>query len=128
MRLRVAWTALAAVGLVAPAGCATGAGGPPAQDPLQETTVEVTNHNWNTIHAYVMAGGARYSLGMVTTTRTQRFIIPAMAVSSGRNLIFLALPIGSSLAYVSEEVIVRAGDAVQVTIQNDLSQSFVTIF
>jgi hypothetical protein len=46
-------------------GCASSGGGS-VDAPRAETVIEVTNRNWNTIHAYVISGGRRLSLGLVS--------------------------------------------------------------
>lgn len=118
--------ALAAVLL----GCATAGGG--MDEPVDrrdlESIVEVTNYNWSDVHVYVMSGGQRFSLGMVTTNSTERFDLPRQVFGGARDLVFLADPVGSVLAYVSEPVIVHEGDLVEWRIQNDLSQSSISVF
>jgi len=112
--------------VLVPVACATG--NPPAAGGLGgPVTVEVRNHNWLDVHAYVVGAGQRFSLGLVTSNDEQRFTVPSTALSSSRSLVFIALPVGSRLGYVSDEVYVEPGDAVLWTIQNNLALSTVSI-
>ncbi len=108
-------------------GCASAGGGASGEAEAGSVTVEVTNYNWAVVHAYVLASGQRYSLGLVTTTSTESFPLPRGALAARRALVFLAVPIGSPVAYVSDEILVAPGDTVVWTIQNSLSQSSVIV-
>ncbi|MGH7539606.1 MAG: hypothetical protein ACRELC_01265 [Gemmatimonadota bacterium] len=105
--------------------CASGAPGSGASPDLP-ISVQVTNHNWLDVHAYVVVGGQRHSLGLITTTNTLTFQL-RRHVGGSRGVVFLALPIGSNLAFVSEELLVEPGDQVVWTIHNNLRQSTVSI-
>lgn len=113
------------------AACAS-AGGSEAEREVRagegEAVVEVTNLNWSTIHVYVLAGGQRFSLGMVTSTDEETFVIPRGAFAGSRELVFLADPVGAVVAYMSDPVFVEPGDRVVWTIQNNLSQSSISVF
>lgn len=115
--------------LVVAGGCAC-ASAPPgggADRPEGPVTVEVTNYNWSDIHAYVLVAGQRQSLGVITTSNTQTFELTYQMLTGHRGIVFIGLPIGSSLAYVSEEVLVGPGDTVVWTLHNSLRQSTVSI-
>lgn len=90
-------------------------------------TVEVTNYNWMDIHAYVLVAGQRQSLGLITTGNTRSFELTNQALASQRGLVLLGLPIGSRLAYMSEEVLVAPGDIVVWRLHNNLRQSTVSV-
>lgn len=92
------------------------------------TVVRVTNQNWNDVRTYVVSGGQRIFLGVVTTNRSVEFDLPREAFGSGRSLVFVARPLGSRETYVSDETLVRPGDTIEWTIANTLSNSFVTVF
>ncbi len=117
--------AIALLALV-PVACATG--NTPSAGRLDlPVTVEVRNHNWLDVHAYVVGAGQRFSLGMVTSNDEQEFKVPGLALSSGRGLVFIALPVGSRVGYVSDELYVEPGDAVVWIINNNLAQSAISI-
>lgn len=88
----------------------------------------VRNQNWSDVHLYVLAAGQRFSLGMVTSQSERSFEIPATAFASQRDLVFLADPVGSTLAYVSDPLLVHPGDRVKWTLQMQLSQSSIFIY
>lgn len=121
----------ALVALVLPllvTACALGGRGDPSQGAGEEgLTVEVTNYNWQDMHVYVLASGQRHSLGIVTSQSTQSFDVPSSALAARREITFLADPVGSVLAYVSDPVLVEPGDRVAWTIQNRLSHSSVFV-
>ncbi len=108
-------------------GCASGGRAGPGEAAAGSVTVEVTNYNWSVIHAYVIVSGQRYSLGLVTTNSTESFPLPRGALTARRSLVFLAVPIGSPVAYLSDELLVAPGDTIVWTIQNNLSQSSVIV-
>lgn len=111
--------------------CAS-AGGSESEPPVRagegEAVVRVQNLNWSTVHVYVLAGGQRHSLGMVTSTGEETFAIPRGAFATSRELVFLADPVGNVVAYMSDPVLVQPGDRVEWTIHNNLSQSSISVF
>lgn len=117
----------AAVLALVPLACATANPSPSSGSFDLPVTVEVRNHNWLDVHAYVVGAGQRHSLGLVTTNDRQEFTVPRSALSTDRTLVFIALPVGSRVGYVSEDVYVEPGDAVVWTIQNNLDHSSVII-
>ena len=90
-------------------------------------TVEVSNYNRLDVHAYVVANGQRYSLGVVTTNNTESFSLPRMVFSSSRELAFLAMPIGSPRSHTTEGLLVEPGDTVLWTITDNLAQSLISV-
>lgn len=110
-------------------GCAAVRGGDDEQPSPRETdvTVEVVNQNWQDMHVYVLASGQRRSLGMVTSQNSEVFELPRSALASDRDIVFIADPIGSVVAFVSDPVLVQPGDQVRWTIQNRLRHSSVFV-
>lgn len=121
MKLAAALIALATI------ACATASPSPPGGRLDVPVTVEVRNYNWLDVHAYVVGAGQRHSLGLVTTNAQQRFTVPRSALSSNRTLVFIALPVGSRVGYVSDDLYVEPGDEVVWTIQNNLAHSTLSI-
>lgn len=110
-------------------GCAAVRGGDDEQQAPRETdvTVEVVNQNWQDMHVYVLASGQRRSLGMVTSQNSEVFELPRSALAADRDIVFIADPIGSVVAFVSDPVLVQPGDQVRWTIQNRLRHSSVFV-
>lgn len=105
------------------AACASA---PPSDSVEPPSVVEVSNYNPLDVHVYVIVSGQRVSLGVVTTSSTESFRLPALAFAS-RDVAFLAMPIGSPRSYVSDELLIEPGDTVVWTITDNLAQSVVTI-
>lgn len=79
-------------------------------------TLVVENRGFVDMVIYlVSSAGSRQRLGVATGSSTTRFRLPASAASFG-NVRFLADPIGGRRTPVSEEINVRAGDEVLLTI------------
>lgn len=108
-------------------GCAS-SGGRSAEALEAETVVEITNRNWSTIHAYVLSGGRRISLGLVSTFRTEEFVLPPGSFGGRPQLRFLAVLIGSTRYYLSDDVLVDPGDFIEWVIEHDVAHSHVSVF
>jgi hypothetical protein len=78
--------------------------------------VRITNRNFYDMNLYVVRFGQRQRLGTVTGNSTRTFELPAAWVSTGP-VRFLASPIGGTGREFSEELNVRPGDVVGLTIQ-----------
>lgn len=117
--------ALLLLTLAAVACAAAGAGSAPADRPAEAraTVLEVENLNWQDMHIYVLAGGQRWSIGQVTSLSQRAFELPDGVFGAGRDIVFLADPVGSVVAYHSDPVLLEPGDRVEWTLQNRLSQS-----
>lgn len=107
--------------------CVGGRGGGPEAERTragaETVSVEVTNYNWRDMHVYVLAAGQRFSLGIVATQRSEMYELPPGVLAADRELVLMADPVGSSLAYLSEPILVQAGDVVEWRLQNRLPQS-----
>ena len=110
-------TALAlAAGLIALlAGCRSTGGGVPAGQ-RSEAFVRVENRSMLDMTIYVVRSGERRRLGLVNALSTQTLAIPGVLVDGAGVLRFLADPIGANRTPVSEEIVVRHGDVVQLII------------
>ena len=94
--------------------CAT-AGTLPRSDE-GSATVEVANQAFLDVNVYVIRAGQRMRLGTVSGSSTRTFVVPRTLVGTGAQVRFLADFIGSNRAPVSEEMVIWAGDRVQLTI------------
>lgn len=65
---------------------------------------------------YVVRSGIRRRLGLVNALSTQTLPIPSALIDGSDVLRFIADPIGASRTPVSEEIVVRHGDVVQLII------------
>lgn len=96
------------------AACVSGRGTRPGTE--ERAYVEVQNNDFSDMTIYVVDGAQRVRLGQATGSRTTRFAIPTALIGFGRDLVFLADPIGSSRASVSERIYVTPGETIQLTI------------
>ena len=121
------------LGLLLPA-CASGGGDVSADPELDALThvpdsvfVVVKNRYRLDVNVFALYMSTRQFLGVVTTNRTTEYALRG-SVAVGTNFRVLADPIGGSGTYVTDEILVRKGDVVEVTIQDPLAQSFYRLF
>ncbi len=81
-----------------------------------QTTLKVDNQAYLDMTIYVMRGAERIRLGLASGASTSTFVIPADVTRSATTIRFVADPIGSSRASISEEVNIRPGDEVTMQI------------
>lgn len=79
-------------------------------------TVRVDNQALLDVNIYVLRSGQRTRLGTVTALSTRTFPLPASLVGTSVTVQFRAEFIGSSRAPVSENVVVWAGDEIELRI------------
>lgn len=92
------------------------------------TTVAVENNNWSAMTVYVLRGSSRVRLGMVTSMSSAVFKIPASLLNTGADVRLVADPIGSSQVFVSPNVQVREGERIELSLQNHLAVSSVSVW
>ncbi|MEJ7811957.1 MAG: hypothetical protein WKG32_16210 [Gemmatimonadaceae bacterium] len=114
---RLTIAALVLLAVVAPTACRSGQ---PSTDqretPLSRATVRVENQSSFDMNIYVLRSSERIRLGTTTANSTSTYVLPAYLVSSTITLRFLADPIGANRTPVSEEIAVRPGEQVRLTI------------
>jgi hypothetical protein len=99
---------------VALAGCASLRRGTGPTAPT--TTIRVENQGFLDMTVYVMRSAERVRLGLAPGGVTTSFVIPADLPQSGTPLRFVADPIGSARASVSDQITVQPGDQVTMVI------------
>jgi hypothetical protein len=87
------------------------------------TQVRVTNHNWLDLKIYLDNNGVLVPLGFVIAQQTALIPIPERALTTTNPLRIVAMPLGSTSAYVSPEMILVRGDKVLLTLENRLGLS-----
>ena len=80
------------------------------------TTLRVTNQSWLDVNMYITTGSQRIRLGSVSGNSTTRLRIPSSVVGFGREVGFIADPIGSGSVASSFQIFVRPGEEVTITI------------
>lgn len=81
-----------------------------------QTTIKVDNRAYLDMTIYVLRGAERVRLGQATGASTSTFVIPPDVVQTATPLRFVADPVGSSRAEISEQINVRPGDEVVMEI------------
>lgn len=101
--------------LVLVAACASA--GRSAASEEDRATVSVDNRAYMDMNIYVVEGGtSRRRLGTVTAASRATFVIPHSVVGNGRELMFLADPIGGTRTSVSQRIWVGPGEQVVLMI------------
>ena len=83
--------------------------------PPKHTVLQVVNRNFYDFTIYLARFGDRVRLGTATGSRTTTFEFPSQFVQNG-TVRFEAHPIGGTGSARTEELTVRPGDVVSVTI------------
>jgi hypothetical protein len=96
------------------AGCGASRGGAAAES----TPLRVNNQSWLDMRIYVVSSGSgqRIRLGMVTGNSVQTLRIPSHVVGMGREVSFIADPVGSPTVASSFNIYVRPNQQVSITI------------
>ena len=82
-----------------------------------DTRVRVENQAFLDMNIYILSdGGGRRRLGTVTGNTSQTFVIPKDIIGPANSVRFLAEPIGSNRAPVSNSLSVLPGQTVTLTI------------
>jgi hypothetical protein len=84
--------------------------------PRAETAVKVENQNYLDMNVFVVRGGQRIRLGMVTGLSTQIFVLRPEIVGNANELQFEVHPIGGRGNPRSETITVQPGDVIELTI------------
>ncbi len=99
----------------------------PAKGRTPSVVLEVENNNWLDVHLYVVRDGMLTSLGFMNGPGEAEFAVPGLATLPGADVQLLVLPIGGTASYLSPPLVIDRGDIVDLTIQNDLALSSVTV-
>ena len=94
----------------------------------ERTTVRVVNDNWHDMTVYAVRSGYRRRLGTVTSFTSRVFALPQAFLIPSDELRLIADPIGRRGAYVSEALVISAGDVVEWRLRNNISLSNIFIY
>ena len=98
------------------AACTTMARGSGATTQNEPTVVRVDNQAFADMTVYAARSAQRLRLGIAPGHTVSLFTVPSGLMSGMTSLRFIADPIGSTRASVSEEITVAPGDTVMMTI------------
>ncbi len=94
----------------------------------ERTTVRVVNDNWHDITVYALRAGYRRRLGTVTSFTSRVLTLPPTLLIPSDGLRLVADPIGSRGVYVTEPLVVNAGDVVEWRLLNNIRLSNIFIY
>lgn len=109
-------------------GCATGRGvagydeltsAQPA--PENAAVVRVENNNWQDVDVYAIRNNQKVRLGMVTSMTASGFRLPSNLLTGSPNVQLYIHPIGSSGGYLSQAMLVGAGQTIELRVENNIN-------
>jgi hypothetical protein len=122
------WIGLLVVAL-ALTGCAKNP--PPDPDPSSpeaDIVIIVQNRRIDDIVTYLVRDGRRERLGLVTAQADQSFSVRYWRVANAIRLALAVSPIAGNQRYVTEQLILRPGSEVSLTVTPVLRQSFLQVY
>ena len=126
-KFRAAFLTLTMAALLA-VPAATAQTAPEERSETPRTTVRVINDNWQDITVYAVRAGYRRRLGTVNSFTSRVLTLPPTLLIPSDDLRLIADPIGSRGVYVSEPLVVNAGDVVEWTVRNNIRLSNIFIY
>ena len=96
--------------------------------PESQLLVEVESHFQGDVTIYLVRGGLRQRLGLVTGLSTQTFTFPWRSALTGGNNRLMAYPIAGSEAYLSDFFDLQSGQWIKWTLMADLGRSSLAVY
>jgi len=84
--------------------------------PVEPTYVEVDNRGYADMDIFVVDVGRKVRIGFAPGNKKSKMQIPSGIVGPGRSLSFLADPVGGTRRAVSQDLYIRRGEIVTLTI------------
>lgn len=97
-------------------------------EPVSDIPLKVTNRNWLDIVVYVVHGGERTRIGMVTSASAQEFLLPARLLGQAHELSLIGEAIGSNDVARTETLVIHSGQYIEWTLESDLRRSSVGVY
>ncbi len=92
-------------------------------DPNTPIEVEVENHGWSDAAIYLLSGGLRHRVGLVTGSSSQIFSVPGSYLGTMGEIRLQAHPIGSNGSMTTDLMTVQPGQVIRFTLENHLANS-----
>jgi len=100
----------------------------PAPDPNTPVPVEIESHFMGDVTVYLVRGGLRQRLGMVTALGTAQFTFPWRWLSQSGSSRLMAYPIAGARAQFSEPLTLQPGQWIKWTLEADLDRSSMAVY
>lgn len=104
---------------------------PPTLDPnspAADIIISAQNQNVNDVDVVLVAGGQSQRLGTVTAQSQANFQVPWSRVANSTRVFVRASPIGSNALYQSQNLVLRPGSQVSVTLNSVIRNSVTTVY
>lgn len=92
-------------------------------DGLTDTTVRIRNNSWRDVRVYLIRGGSRRRLGLVTAMRHVDFSLAYRVAAGGSGIRLLVEPVGTSESLATDLIRPLPGLVIQWDIHNNLRMS-----
>jgi len=89
--------------------------------PTAPVNVVIHNRNWATVNVFAVRDGSWARLGMVTTNGTERSQLPAWVLSGGATVRLKVETIGGRETFLTEPILVGAGQDIVLNVQATLT-------
>jgi hypothetical protein len=115
---------------LAVAGCVSNPPSPSPEpwSPDAAVTVSTENHRFDDVVVSLVRDGQRERLGLVTAQSRTSFLLPYGRVANSGRLALLVSPIGRGRGYVTENLVLRPGSEVGLTVAPVIRQSTVWVY
>jgi len=94
----------------------------------EPVVLEIENHNWSDIVIYVLVEGKRYRFLNVRAAKDVSAELPRSHQGTMGMLRFALHRIGSPDEYVTEQISLRTGKTVRLTVESELHRSSIAVF
>ena len=95
---------------------------------LENTVLEIENHNWSDIVVFVLHDGRSSRLAQVTAGRSVSVPLLPQHYSAMGTFRLAVHPIGGSSDYTSESLSLRTGNTVRLTVESKVGHSSVAVW
>ncbi|HEX9109768.1 MAG TPA: hypothetical protein VF832_21140 [Longimicrobiales bacterium] len=96
--------------------------------PARNAIVHVDNHNWQDVDVFAVREGMKVRLGMVTSMAGGDFKLPESFLVGSPNVQLRIDPIGSSMGYMTQTILVAPGQTVDLRIENNLNLTSYSVY
>jgi hypothetical protein len=101
---------------------------PDPESPEGDVAFVVENRRSDDVVVELIRDGQRQRLGMVTAQNRSAFTVHWRQVSNSSRLVLSVHPIGSNSRYITETLLLRPGSEVELTVNQVLRQSTVSVY
>ncbi|HET7598710.1 MAG TPA: hypothetical protein VFK09_00360 [Gemmatimonadales bacterium] len=101
---------------------------PEPGSPDADIVVIVENRRSDDALVEIVRDGQRQRLGLITAQNTSSFVVPWARLVNASRVVLTVHPIGTNERYVSDNLVMRPGSEVSLTVNQILRQSYVSVY